>query len=384
MSTNYPVVPSAKAGRILSLDVMRGIVIAFMILVNDSGSEQFAYHQLRHSPWNGWTLTDLVFPSFLLMVGVTSVFSAEARLAKGATRRELLLHTLQRALILFCLGVVVNGFPNFPLHTLRIYGVLQRIAVCYFAVSAIYLFSRRAVTFICITVGALAGYYILMRWIPVPGFGVPTHDIPLLDPDRNWVAFADRAIFPHRLYERVRDPEGLLSTLPALGTACLGVLTALWLRTQRSATWKCGGLLLGAAVGIASGELWNLWFPINKKLWTSSYVLFAAGCTLFLLALCYVVLDVKQWRGRWSTPMLIFGSNAITAYMVSELLATVLTMFHVHCGGALMTVQQCLYLGFFKHIVDPSFGSLVYSLVYVAVCMIPNVVLYRNRIFLKV
>jgi predicted acyltransferase len=376
--------PATKSARIVSLDVMRGIVIAFMILVNNDGSETLAYTQLKHSAWSGWTFTDLVFPSFLFMIGVTVVFSTEARLSKGTTRRELIQHTLQRAIALFCFGLIVNGFPHFPLATWRIYGVLQRLAVCYLAASTIYLFSRRAITFIAVAVTALIAYYILMRFIPVPGFGLPTRDIPLLDPNRNWVAYIDRAIFPHRLYERVRDPEGLLSTIPALGTICFGVLTALWLRTKLTPARKALGLLAGAVVGLASGELWNLWFPINKKLWTSSFVLFAAGCTLLLFTICYSVIDLKQWRGRWMSPMIIFGSNAITAYMVSELLASVLESIHIDCGGTLMNLKVCAYTSFFQHIVTPSFGSLIYSLTFVAICFIPNTLLYRNRIFLKV
>ncbi|RXH57882.1 acyltransferase family protein [Granulicella sibirica] len=378
--------PQYKAGRILSLDVMRGIVIAFMILVNDAGSEKYAYSQLKHAAWSGWTLTDLVFPSFLFMVGVTVVFSNEARLAKGAARKDLLLHALQRAVILFCFGLIVNGFPFFHLSTWRIYGVLQRIAVCYFAVSVIYLYSysRKLMAFIATTVIALVAYYILMRWVPVPGFGLPVRDIPLLDPDRNWVAVVDRSLLPGRLYEHVRDPEGLISDLPALGTACLGVLTALWLKTKRSASQHLMGLIGGAVAGLVLGQIWNVFFPINKKLWTSSYVLFAAGCTLTLLSICYGLIDVKMWRGKWMLPMIIFGSNAITAYMVSELGAALIDTIRVSCGGRTMSLQQCTYTGFFEHIVDPSFGSLLFSLAYVALCFIPNLILYRKKMFLRV
>ena len=373
----------SKTRRIISLDVMRGVVIALMIMVNNNGSRA-AYRQMKHSVWNGWTLTDLVFPSFLLMVGTTIVFSTEARLAKGTTRREILLHILQRALVLFCLGIIVNGFPSFPLATLRIYGVLQRIALCYFVVSILYLLSRRVMTFVCLTIGALTAYYILMRWVPLPGFGVPGRDIPFLDPYCNWVAVMDRAIFPHRLNDHVRDPEGLLSTLPAIGTTCLGVLTALWLRLQGTAARKTAGLLVGAVVGIVAGEFWNIWFPINKNLWTSSYVLFAAGCTLLVFSLCYMLLDAKQWRGWWTFPMVVFGSNAITAYMVSELLAETLQSIHLQCGGKLLTLKGCIYARFFAHLVNPAFGSLLYSLSFVSICFIPNLLLYRKRIFLKV
>ena len=376
--------PVTRQGRIVALDVLRGIVISFMILVNNNGSGNFAYSQLRHSAWNGWTLTDLVFPSFLFMVGVTVIFSTDSRLAKGATRKELFLHTLKRAALLFCFGLIVNGFPHFPFATWRIYGVLQRIALCYLVVSTLYLYSRRALTFILAAVLSLVGYYLLMRWVPVPGYGLPGRDVPLLDPNGNIVAYVDRLIFPHRLYEKVRDPEGLISTIPAIATACLGVLTGLWLRSIRPSTQKLAGLFMAALIALASGELWNIWFPINKKLWTSSYVLFAAGCTLLLLSLCYLLLDVKQWRGKWAWLWLVFGSNAITAYMFSELFAEVLHSIHISHAGSTMTVKDWIYDSFFKHMVNPSFGSLLYSLAFVAVCFVPNVFLYRRKIFLKV
>jgi predicted acyltransferase len=380
----HAVKPAEKQGRILALDVTRGIVIAFMILVNNNGSYKFAYTQLRHSLWNGWTLTDLVFPSFLLMVGVTIVFSTESRLAKGESRTELLFHIIRRAVLLFCFGLIVNGFPHFPLATWRIYGVLQRIAICYLIVSMAYLFSRRSSTFLAIATFSLIAYYILMRWVPVPGYGWPTRDVPLLDPNGNLVAYVDRLIAPHRLDEKIYDPEGLISTIPAIATACLGVLTALWLRSAQPLPRKATGLFFAALLGLISGEVWNIWFPINKRLWTSSYVLFAGGCTLLLLFLCYLLLDVKQRRGKWTWPWIVFGSNAITAYMVSELLAAILKSVHLSSAGAPISLREWIYSGVFMHLINPSFGSLLYSLTFVSVCFVVNLVLYQKKIFLRV
>jgi predicted acyltransferase len=326
-----------------------------------------------------------VFPSFLFMVGIAVVYSIEARLAKGETKKTLMLHTVQRAVVLFCFGLIVNAFPHFHLASWRIYGVLQRIAICSLVVSALYLYSRRVASFVALVAVALVGYYIIMRWISIPGFGMPARDVPLLDMDKNWVAYLDRSLMPAaRLYQKVRDPEGLLSTLPALGTAGLGVLTGFWLRSARSGMVKAGGLLAGAVVGIASGELWNVWFPINKKMWTSSYVLFAGGCTLLVLAVCYFMFDVKRLRKEWGYPWLVFGSNAITAYMVSELLAATLGSIHLTCGGSMTNLQRCIFRSAFQNVGSPGFGSLLYSLAYVAVCFIPNLILYRKKIFLKV
>ena len=371
-------------GRLVSLDVVRGITIAFMILVNNGGSGLYSYRQLEHSAWNGWTLTDLVFPSFLFIAGISIVFSNASRVARGESKGALRLHVLRRAVILFLLGLVVNGFPFFNLGTLRIYGVLQRIAICFLLASLLYLWNSRAWVFIATTIACLLGYWILMRWIPVPGFGVPTHDVPLLDPDRNWVAYLDRRLLPGRLYEKVRDPEGLLSDIPAMGTILLGVLAGIWLRRPKTMPAKAVGLLVGSISALLLGNVWNIWFPINKKLWTSSYVLFAAGCTLLLLAICFYAVEIKKRTRGWTFPWLVFGSNAITAYVISELLAGALDSVTVHSGGRAIDLQQYIYLKFFYPVINPSFGSLLYALAYVLVCFLPVLLMYRKKIFIKI
>jgi predicted acyltransferase len=370
--------------RLVFLDVVRGIVIAFMILVNNSGNELYAYWPLKHAEWNGWTPTDLVFPSFIFLVGISIVLSTQARIARGETKGALLLHALRRAAILFALGLIVHGFPNYPLATMRIYGVLQRIALCSLAATVLYLWDRRGVTLASVAAACLLAYWILMRWVPVPGFGLPGHDIPFLDKDMNWVALIDRHLFPGRLYETTRDPEGLISTIPAIATCLLGVLTGLWLRMQKDLTTKLGGLLTGAIAGVALGSLWGIWFPINKKLWTSSYVLFAAGCTLLVLAICFFVIEIKKRGGAWTYPWKVFGSNAIVAYAFSELLSTTIESIHIRQSDHLVTLKELIYTRVFYPIVDPSFGSLLYSLSFVLVCFVPSLVLYKRRIFIKI
>ncbi len=370
--------------RLVFLDVVRGIVIAFMILVNNNGDELYAYWPLKHAKWNGWTPTDLVFPSFIFLVGISIVLSTQARIARGETKSVLLLHALRRAAILFALGLIVHGFPNYPLATMRIYGVLQRIALCSFVATVLYIWDRRVVTLASVAAACLLAYWILMRWVPVPGFGLPGRDIPFLDKDMNWVALVDRHLFPRRLYETTRDPEGLISTIPAIATCLLGVLTGLWLRMQRELTTKLGGLLAGAIAGVALGSLWGHWFPINKKLWTSSYVLFAAGCTLLVLAICFFVIEIKKRGGAWTYPWKVFGSNAIIAYAFSELLSTTIEHIHIGQSGHLVTLKELIYTRVFYPIVDPSFGSLLYSLSFVLVCFVPSLVLFRKRIFIKI
>src|ERR1700758_87668 len=277
--------PVSSSKRYLAVDLLRGLTIAFMILVNNNGSER-AFWALKHAEWNGFTPTDLVFPTFLFLVGASIVFSTESRLARGVTRASLFAHTVRRAIIIYLLGLVVNSAPFFRLSTMRYYGVLPRIALCYLIVASLYIWIRRPVGSaagqptvadkIGLLVVCLLGYYILMRFVPVPGLGMPGRDIPFLDRDANLVAWLDRHIFsaPH-LYERTRDPEGLISTIPAVGTALMGMLTGIWLRTGRSVAEKARWIAVAAATCVMLGAAWNPWFPLNKKLWTSSFVLFA-------------------------------------------------------------------------------------------------------------
>lgn len=375
---------SSVSTRWVSLDVLRGLTIAFMILVNNNGDEAHAYGILRHSVWNGFTPTDLVFPTFLFLVGISIVLSTESRLARNTTKTTLLGHIVRRSILLFALGLVVNGFPFFPLHTLRIYGVLQRIALCYLLCSLLYFVGKRVgekvVVLVLALVGALMGYWLLMRWVPVPGYGMPGSAIPFLDPNANLVAYIDRHIFPGRLYEVTRDPEGLLSTLPALGTALIGMLTGLWLRSSRSLRQKTAGILTAGVAALLCGSLWNVWFPINKKLWTSSYVLFAAGWSLLLLALCYWLIEVRKLH-RGLLPWLVFGKNAITAYVFAELLQSTTYVIQTHNHA---TLHQVMY-GYVQALVPSApVASLVFSVGFVAVCWVPMYFLYRKNIFLKV
>ena len=379
--------------RLLSLDVLRGLTIAFMIMVNNPGGEG-AWTEMRHAEWNGFTATDLVFPTFLFVVGASIVFSIQARLNRGDSRAKIAWRSLRRAAVLFLLGIVVNGFPYFHLDHLRFYGVLQRIAICYLVVSLFYLWDRRVWTKAALLVCVLLGYWILVRWVPVPGAGVPGRDIPLLDKNQNIVAWVDRELMPGHLYEdstthNLRDPEGLLSDIPAVGTTLIGLLAALWLGGKREAKSKILGFAAGAAVCLVTGYLWSIWFPLNKKMWTSSYVLVAAGWSLLLFAVAYWLIEQRGWgKSGWGKrilwPWLVFGSNAIVAYIISELLSAAIGLVRFTSDGHRDDALSFVYMHVFDPIGDPGWRALAFSVSYTAVCFLPVWVLYRKKIFVKV
>jgi predicted acyltransferase len=375
--------------RLLSLDVVRGITIAFMIMVNNNGGSG-SWRFMNHATWNGLTPTDLVFPTFVFVVGVSVVFAFEARLARGATRARLALHTLQRAVILIVFGIVVNSFPFFELEHMRFYGVLQRIGICYLIVGLFYLWDSRASTKVVALVVSLVGYWILLRWVPIPGLGVPGQQVPFMDMSQNLVSWIDRQVFPHHLYlyapdHNVRDPEGLLSDLPAIGTALMGVLTGIWLRSSRTGPAKASGLAVATVASLAAGYFWSIWFPLNKNMWTSSYALVAAGYSLALITVAFWAVERQGWRKGWTWVWLVFGSNAIAAYMISELLPSALDHISVSAGsGRRIELNAWIFSRVFAHIPDPGWAAFAYSVSFTAVCFIPVWILYRKKIFLKV
>ena len=240
-----PALTSTPLQRLLSLDVLRGITIAFMIMVNNNGGSG-SWRFMNHAYWNGLTPTDLVFPTFVFVVGASIVFAFHARMKRGATRAQLARHTVYRALVLFALGMVVNNFPFFHWTHMRFYGVLQRIAVCYLVVGLFYIWDQRVWTKVAGVVVALVGYWVLLRWVPVPGAGMPGRDIPFMDVHVNLVNWLDERLMPHHLYleypdHNLRDPEGLLSDLPAARGLIAGRIS-----------WEVigQGILLAVLVGV--------------------------------------------------------------------------------------------------------------------------------------
>jgi predicted acyltransferase len=234
---------------LLSLDVFRGITIAGMILVNDPGSWEHIYWPLEHAQWSGWTPTDLVFPFFLFIVGVAITLSLGRRVESGGVTRDVYLKIVKRTLVIFAIGLFLNGFPHFPLSEWRIPGVLQRIAVCYFFASIIFL-NTRVRTQILISIGLLLFYYILVMTVPAPGYAAGD-----LTKDGSLPSFVDRVVFGKHVWAqaKVYDPEGILSTIPAVVTTLIGVLTGTWLRSERSRIEKAAGMFVAGAVLVAIG-----------------------------------------------------------------------------------------------------------------------------------
>jgi predicted acyltransferase len=402
--------------RVLSIDVLRGLTIALMILVNDPGDWGRVYAQLDHAAWNGFTLTDLVFPNFLFLVGASIIFSLEGRIGRGEPRRALAGHMLRRAATLFAIKMLLSAFPHFHWTHLRLYGVLTRIAACYLAVGLICLITRRARVLAAIAAGLLVGYWVLLRFVPVQGFGVPTHAMPILDPDRNLAAWLDRAFmaFTQRtihagsLYNHTHDPEGLLSTLPAIATTLIGAVAGLWMRRAGGANKNRAfgsitreqcliGLLLAGIVSLAAGLAWNPWFPINKNLWTSSYVLFSAGLSLVLLGLCTWLIDIRKMNERpvgrgllW--PWLVFGSNAIMAFVLSNFIVEAMLWIKVPAGALVNPVVSASSSSAWLWVYQQGFArghsteltSLAFALAFTAICFVPNWILWRKKIFLKI
>jgi len=371
--------PPAPSNRLVSLDAFRGLTIAGMILVNNPGDGGHVYPPLRHAEWHGWTPTDLVFPSFLFIVGVAIPLALGKRIERGDRPWSLLAKVFWRSAAIFAIGLAMNAFPfDKPVATLRIPGVLQRIALCYLAASLVFLKTSLR-TQVAATVGLLLGYWALMTLVPVPGVGAGDLSRP-----NNLAAWLDRRLMPGHLYKSDYDPEGFLSTLPAIATTLIGVLAGRWLLSSRPIGERVAGLFAAGAVALFVGTVWDHYFPINKALWTSSFVAWSAGLSLQILGLCAWLIEVEGLR-RWARPFVIFGSNAIAAYVLSGLLARVLTMVKVGGpSGKLITLKSWIYSHGFAVLPDPTLASCLYSTAYVLFWLAVMTVFYRLKIFIRV
>jgi predicted acyltransferase len=352
------VTTSAGGRRLISLDVFRGLTVAAMVLVNNPGTWRAIYPPLRHADWHGLTPTDLIFPFFLFIVGVAIPLALGRRREDGQERGALVLRIVRRSAVIFALGLLLNTWPNLDPATIRIPGVLQRIAACYLVAALLFL-ATGARARIAISIAALLGYWGALTLVPVPGFGAGD-----LGKEGNLAAWIDREVLGPHIWRlgRVYDPEGILSTIPAVVTTLLGVWVGEWIRSGRPAVEIARGLFVAGCAGAGAGLAWGHWFPINKALWTSSYAVLTAGGAAVLLALCYWAIEIKGWR-RWTPPFVALGVNALAVFFLSTLLAKVLV--HVHVAGAdgqPRVLQAALFDAVLRGWATPAMASLAWAL----------------------
>ncbi len=365
-------------GRLVALDAFRGITIAAMILVNSPGRSHHAYALLQHAKWNGWHPADLIFPAFLVIAGMAIPLSLVRQVELGADRPALRAKILTRTRIIFGLGLLLNALPYFDWGILRIPGVLQRIALCYGAAALLSIYLRvRAQALSAVLL--LLAYWALLTLVPVPGYGPG-----VLLPGADLGAYIDGALMGGHLLHETWDPEGLLSTLPAIATTLAGVLAGHWLRAAPSARRCLAGFAVAGIGGIALGDVWSMWLPINKSLWTSSYAVFTAGTALAGIAACYWLIDLRGYR-RWVTTFVIYGTNPILAYYLSSLLTKLLVLIHVAgASGRPITLQLYLFDRLFLPLAGAPTASLLYALTYTSLWLGAMALLYRRGIFVKI
>jgi predicted acyltransferase len=373
--------------RLLSLDVFRGVTVAAMILVNNPGSWGNIYAPLKHADWHGCTPTDLIFPFFLFIVGVSIAYALGSKKENSQNHRDIIVTALKRALTLFGLGLFLSLYPKVftdpvaAFETVRIPGVLQRIAVVFFICAVLFL-KTSSRTQLRVMIGLLVAYWAVMTFVPVPGTGYAN-----LEKETNLGAWLDRLILTEaHLWKSVRtwDPEGILSTVPAVSTGLFGVLVGTYLRRKDKETAsKIAWLFSIGTLAILAGLIWDLFFPINKSLWTSSYVLYAGGLATAVLALLYWLVDEKGYK-TGTKPFVAFGVNAITVFFLSGLLPRTLNMIRVDLNGQEIGLQSYIYQAFFQPAFSPVNASLAYAVVYVLFWFVILWVMYRKNIIIKV
>ncbi|CAN5469691.1 DUF5009 domain-containing protein [soil metagenome] len=381
---------SNSSNRLISLDVFRGITIAGMVLVNNPGTWSAIYSPLKHAEWHGATPTDFVFPFFLFIVGVAITLALGKRVENGGVNRQVYLKIFRRAALIFLLGLFFATFPfyNFTkgewldISTVRIMGVLPRIAVCYLAAALIFLHTNWKQQAI-IAVALLLIYWALMTLINVPGCDITTFD----DKTCNLAAYLDRLVLTENHIwksSKVFDPEGLLSTIPAIATTLAGVLTGHWLRRKIDDNEKVSAIFFFGVCLTVIGWCWSLLFPLNKSLWTSSYVVYTAGLALCFFGFCYWLIDIKGYQ-KWTKPFVIFGVNALVLFVGSGVMARILGLIKLNGeDGKTISLQQAIFENVFLPIAAPINASLLYAISFILVWLFLMWLLYRKRIFIKV
>ena len=363
--------------RLTSLDAFRGMTIAGMILVNNPGSWSDIYPPLRHASWHGWTPTDLIFPFFLFIVGVAITLSQQKQLTLH-NQKYVYLKILKRTLIIFCLGLLLHLIPYFNFPKMRFLGVLQRIAIVY-GVTSVIVLNTRFKAQAWITAGLLFFYWGIMKLIPVPGYG--SGDLSV---EGNLAAYIDNLILHGHMWQPTWDPEGLLSTIPAVATALTGVLTGHLLQSGKDRMEITGWIFVTGWIAIVVGLFWGIVFPINKSLWTSSYVVFTSGAALQFLAFCYWLIDVKAIQ-KWALPAIMYGMNAIAVFVLSGLLAKMLSFIKLTgIDGNQISLKTWIFNNLFLSWAEPINASLAFAMVNVLFWLGIMAIMYYKKIFVKI
>jgi predicted acyltransferase len=372
---------TAKPPRLLSLDIFRGFTMAAMILVNDPGNWAHIYPPLEHSVWNGCTPTDLIFPSFLFMAGVSIVYAMQSKKIDTSGHTKILLHAFRRMVTLIIISLLVQLFYHHSLTHLRFPGVLQRIAVVYFICTFLYLKSTQKALDWMLGI-SLVGYYIIMAFIPVPD-GHPAN----LDPETNMGAWIDRLVFTsNHLWasSKTWDPEGLLGVIPSIGTGLFGMRVGTWIkRTDRDSSTKTAWLFVYGILAIVVGMIWDLFFPINKALWSSSFVLYAGGISTVGLTLAYWFIDIQGYK-KFFWPFLVFGTNSISAYILADIVPGLINLVKINHNGKTLPGMEYLYQTLFAPYFSPVNASVIDAIAFVLLIWVMMYPLYIKKIIIKV
>ncbi len=361
--------------RLISLDVMRGITIVGMIIVNTPGSWDYVYPPLLHAEWNGITPTDLVYPFFLFMIGIAITLAFSKRLVAGASKTDLMKKVTKRSAIIFALGLFLWLFPSFDFANLRIPGVLQRIALVYFFCSLIFLNTPSWKAQVTWGMSLLVIYWVLMTMVPVPGYGEP-----LLEPGKNLAAWLDNLLIPGVMWQGTWDPEGVLSTVPSIVTGITGILAGYIILSEMTAERKIIWMMVMGTISLAAGYLWGLDFPINKNIWTSSYVLVSSGMAFLMLGTLYWFVDVLEYK-KWTPFFVAFGSNAITAYVIHGIIADIMGIIMVTDDK---NFKQFTYEGLTHLGLGMEAASFIWAILYVLLCFVPIWIMYKKHIIVKI
>ena len=357
--------------RLISLDFFRGITIAGMIIVNDPGSWSHVYAPLLHAEWHGATPTDLVFPFFLFIVGVSITLSLSK--LKSNPTSSIYIKILRRTLIIFGLGIFLSLFPNFDFENLRVAGVLQRIALVYLACSLLFLRSNFK-SQLYIGIGLLILYWVFMMFIPFNGNPAGT-----LEPGENFAAWIDSFIVPGRMYQETWDPEGLFSTIPAIATGISGMLCGKLITELSKTSEKIIKLFFWGTIILIVSHFWDYTFPINKHIWTSSYVLYSSGLAMIILAASMWIIDEKNYTSNIKFG-LVFGSNAIVAYVLHGIVWR-LFQFPIIGGVGFQKFWMDTGIGLG---LSPKFVSLDWAIFYTLIIYMIVYQLYKRKIFIKI